>query len=338
MRRLNVTQAQAAVAAAALAAIVAVLTWTTFGGEPDTADTTLSSDTSTSQPRSPTGPPQSSDQPATQSSTGDATSGTTSGTTGTASGGSGRTQTSGTSSTSTSATSSTSGPRSSTSTSATSSTTSTTSTSTTSTSTTSTTTEAGPRPQFITFDGWRKTITENFEEAIGALSSSGLPISYTLKAGPEQKCQIKGVRLVVPVRPAESGSFPVTCTIEASQGGNADYLPAASVQRRIVVEQGVVVLRYTDSPSGDGWKVTVTAKSTGVLQDISVSSYENATVEPQEGSGATLTVQVTPLGPGPVSVTFIPVGDLVKSAWDGQAVTWNAVAKAPSSEPAPAGP
>lgn len=187
-----------------------------------------------------------------------------------------------------------------------------------------TTTKSGPKAQFITFDGWQADMRFDFRKRIGARSSTGLPVSYEF-VGNEQAsawCQISGDSLLVPM-PEPGGrmlALPLTCTVRASQGGDANYLPATPVERSLVVNRVQIHVQVECLLLGtNSWRLTAKARPSGFIPGLSGAAV-NAELNPESGSGDEFVTEVTPTGT-PVSVTVkARKGNARDAVWGNDAV------------------
>ncbi len=110
--------------------------------------------------------------------------------------------------------------------------------------------------QTITFDTYPVAIHANIVETLVATASSGLPVTFTSVENNNGECRISGNQLT-----QISYSAGATCSVTASQAGNAQYAPAASVTVKIPVGGGEVITfsGYPSSLSGPGSTGTLTA-------------------------------------------------------------------------------
>ena len=97
-------------------------------------------------------------------------------------------------------------------------------------------------PQTITFPIIGDQTFGAPDFALTATASSGLPVSYS--AGPSSVCTVSGSTLHL----VAAGS----CTVFASQDGNAQYLPASAVARSFNVQTGTVTVTATGSQTFGG--------------------------------------------------------------------------------------
>jgi hypothetical protein len=137
-------------------------------------------------------------------------------------------------------------------------------------------------------------------ESLHACSSSGLPVTFTLAAG-AVNCTLSGSQV-------EATSTPASCVVIASQGGNSEFAPAASVSGAYRVSLQTVSGSWGGPPAGTpltvsgGLTVTVVITSNGSYQigDVSLDSSDESVcssvdVGPISGTGTTSTNVVVPL-------------------------------------------
>ncbi|HYF39872.1 MAG TPA: MBG domain-containing protein [Gemmatimonadales bacterium] len=161
------------------------------------------------------------------------------------------------------------------------------------------------QPQTITFDPLEDKVYGDPAFALGATSSSGLPVNYSASG----TCEVLGVTVTI----IGAGS----CTITAHQAGNDSYEPAADVSRSFTIAKAPATITVggeyiydgtfktasvTTSPSPlSGVTLTYTLNGVLVAQPVDAGVYQvvatldnpNYVAEPTSG---TLTImQATPV-------------------------------------------
>ncbi len=113
--------------------------------------------------------------------------------------------------------------------------------------------------QTITFTQYPTTLGLGDHFTLVATASSGLTVTFTLNSGP---CTLNG-NLVT--GPAAVGPGTITCMVTASQGGNAQYLPAIPVTVTITIETHQNIALTTPGSLATGASGPVSATSTSHL-------------------------------------------------------------------------
>ena len=116
---------------------------------------------------------------------------------------------------------------------------------------------AGPVAQTITFGPLANKAFGDPNFNVSATASSGLAVSFAAGGN----CTVVGTLVSL----TGAGS----CTITASQAGNASYLPAADVQQTFTINQGVPAITFATSPlvefPGSDFNASATTNSDGAL-------------------------------------------------------------------------
>jgi len=94
--------------------------------------------------------------------------------------------------------------------------------------------------------------------SVSAVSSSGLPVAYTIDTTTAGSCSIVGTTVTF--------DHAGTCTVVADQAGNSDYRPATSDPQTVVVPQATQAITFTSpAPTGanvlDTYQVSATSTS-----------------------------------------------------------------------------
>jgi hypothetical protein len=120
-----------------------------------------------------------------------------------------------------------------------------------------------PGDQTITFTSTPPANAKNHgpNYIVAATASSGLTVSFTIDAGSASVCSISGSTV--------SFIGAGTCTIDANQGGNADYNAAPQKQQPVTVAPGDQTITFTSTPPTNATpgigSYTVTATATSGL-------------------------------------------------------------------------
>jgi hypothetical protein len=171
------------------------------------------------------------------------------------------------------------------------------------------------QPQTITFDPLEDKIYGDPAFALGATSSSGLPVNYTASG----TCEVLGVSVTI----IGAGS----CTITAHQAGNDSFEPAADVSRSFTIAKAPATItvgseytydgtfktaNVTTSPSPlSGVTLTYTLNGVLVAQPIDAGVYQvvatldNPNYAAQPATGTLTIRQATPVlhwQPAPIAV------------------------------------
>jgi hypothetical protein len=171
------------------------------------------------------------------------------------------------------------------------------------------------QPQTITFDPLEDKIYGDPAFALGATSSSGLPVNYTASG----TCEVLGVSVSI----IGAGS----CTITAHQAGNDSFEPAADVSRSFTIAKAPATItvgseytydgtlktaNVTTSPSPlSGVTLTYTLNGVLVAQPIDAGVYQvvatldNPNYAAQPATGTLTIRQATPVvhwQPAPIAV------------------------------------
>ncbi len=171
------------------------------------------------------------------------------------------------------------------------------------------------QPQTITFDPLEDKIYGDPAVALGATSSSGLPVNYTASG----TCEVLGVSATI----IGAGS----CTITAHQAGNDSFEPAADVSRSFTIAKAPATItvgseytydgtfktaNVTTSPSPlSGVTLTYTLNGVLVAQPIDAGVYQvvatldNPNYAAQPATGTLTIRQATPVlhwQPAPIAV------------------------------------
>jgi uncharacterized repeat protein (TIGR01451 family) len=143
--------------------------------------------------------------------------------------------------------------------------------------------EPGLADQTITFASLTNKQTTSAPFTLSATASSGLPVSFSIVSGP---ATISGNTLTL-------DGVPGSVVVRASQGGNAQYNPAADVDRSFVVT----------TPGGSGGvdlELTMAASPTTVTQWGTIAFTATLT-----NNGVTAASNVQVHFPKPASVVFV---------------------------------
>lgn len=124
---------------------------------------------------------------------------------------------------------------------------------------------------------------------VSAHATSGLEVTFTAQGG----CTVEGAVVTL----ISTG----TCTITASQAGNALYFPAAAVSRTFIIGEAAtsISLRSTPNPSALGAPVTLTATVSPASAAGVAAFYDGAALlgtAPVNGGVAMLTVRPSDTG------------------------------------------
>ncbi len=175
-------------------------------------------------------------------------------------------------------------------------------------------------PQTITFDipAGNPSYTVGQTFTVGATASSGLPVSFAV-AGP---CSLAGTTV--------TATGAGTCTVTASQAGDATYGPAPDVTRNFPIGKATQTITFA-TPAGNpsyivGQTFTVGATASSGLP-VGFAASGACTV-----SGTTVTATAA----GTCTVTASQAGDATYQAAPDVARTF-AIAAAPQAAVAPAG-
>jgi hypothetical protein len=159
-------------------------------------------------------------------------------------------------------------------------------------------TPAAPVPQSITFPRPPNATLAQSPLTVTATASSGLPV--TLTSTTPSVCSATGLSIDL--------LAPGTCTVTATQPGNADFLPASPVTRSFTVTQASQTITFPKPPNSTMLQspLTISATSTSGLPVTVASS--TAAVCTIDG------VTVTLVGPGTCTLTASQPGNAVYAA------------------------
>lgn len=155
---------------------------------------------------------------------------------------------------------------------------------------------------------------------LNATASSGLPVSFT--SSTPNICEIRNVNQVL-------AKAPGTCTIEASQSGNAAVYAAANVSQTfsIVMPGGALSIQTTSLPPATGGvQYSQTIVATGGAQPYTFSITAGSLPNGLSLNNANGTVSGIPLSSGPYNFTIQVTDQATQSASQNYTIIVNAPA------------